>query len=226
MEPLDDLLGFMAGTPALVGPILTALVIYLTANWRLSLASLLVQYVLVGLALTRFVRSEVAFVKILAGILVVVILYLTARRFEDSRQGEEPSEAVLGPQGRNLGWLGGPLGLPLRSLSIFFLVLALLRLFPGYSIELVSEEVALVVCWLAGMGLLGLILSDSPLRVAAATFTILTGFDLVYSSLEPSLGVAGFLGAFNLMAALAFSYLIVVRSMPASRGETQPEVEP
>jgi hypothetical protein len=71
--------------------------------------------------------------------------------------------------------------------------------------------------WLAAMGVIGLVISGDPLRVAPAVLTILTAFDLVYSGLEPSLAVVGFVAAITLMAALAFGYLITVQGLSERR---------
>jgi hypothetical protein len=67
--------------------------------------------------------------------------------------------------------------------------------------------------WLGSMGMIGLVLGGSPLRVATAILTILAGFDLVYASLEPSLAVVGFLGALTLLTAFASSWLTIVQGL-------------
>jgi hypothetical protein len=69
---------------------------------------------------------------------------------------------------------------------------------------------ALVALWLAAMGIAGLVLSSEPLRAAPALLTVLAGFDLVYSIVEPSLAVVGLSGAMVILTALAFSYLALV----------------
>jgi hypothetical protein len=219
METLSDIFTFVAGVPAMVGLILTALIIFLTADWRLSLTALLVQYILGGIALTRFIQAEVAVVKILTGVLAVFILYLTARRIQEKvrQPGTTVSSRFLGI---NIAWQAGPLGLPLRLLAVALVILGLVRLFVDYHPTLVPADLAFVACWLSGIGIIGLILSGDPLRTAAAVLTILIGFDLVYAGLEPSLAVAGFFGAFILMAALAFAYLTAVQGL--DQEETEP----
>jgi hypothetical protein len=229
MEAFSDLFAFLAGVPAVAGLILTGLAIFLTSDWRLALTALLVQYILVGLALTRSIQAEVAIVKILAGVLVVFILYLTGRRIQEA--GERPQAERETPRflGLPVGWTAGPLGLPLRLLTGLLVTLALIRLFndPGLSPSTlpilfevgglgISPDIAFVACWLGSMGMVGLILSGDPLRVAPALFTILAGFDLVYAGLEPSLAIVGFFGALTLLAALAFSYLATVQGLGAS----------
>jgi hypothetical protein len=213
MEAFSDIFAFMAGMPAMAGMILTALIIFLTSDWRLSLTALLVQYILVGLALTRAIEAEVAVVKILAGCLAVFILYITARRIQESK-GNQISEAS-GPRflGLNVAWKAGPLGLPLRLLTVALILLALILLFADYQPTLVAADLAFVACWLGSMGAAGLILSGDPLRVAAALLTILAGFELIYAGLEPSLAIVGFFGAFILGVALAFAYLTTVQGL-------------
>lgn len=223
MEAFSDLFAFLAGVPAMAGLVLTALIMFLTSDWRLSLTALLVQYVFVGLALTRFIQTEAALVKILVGVLAVSILYLTARRIQEeagSQQSVETSPRLLG---LSIRWGAGPLGLPLRLLAVVLLTLGLVRLFTGYSFPLAPADISFVVFWMGGMGIMGLILSGDPLRAAAAMLTILAGFDLVFSALETSVTIAGFWGALTLMAALAFSYLATAHALNVNQAELDEE---
>ena len=200
----------------MVGLVLTSVAIFLTSDWRLSLTGLLVQYVLIGIALTRFVQVEMAVVKILVGVLVVPILYLSARQIQEVKDSQERGTRLLGLQ---VGWGSGPLSLPLRLLALFLVTLAVIRFFDEYRLLLpvlpgenptIPPDVAFVTLWMGGLGLIGLVLSEKPLRVAPAIFTLLAAFDLVYAGLEPGLAVVGVLGALTLLSALAFSYLITI----------------
>jgi hypothetical protein len=208
---------FLSGTPALVGLFLAALVIFLTSDWRVSLSALLVQYLFVGLLLTRAVRPEVALVKTLVGVLVVVILALSTRYVR--RAPAEGEVEPFGPHflGLHLGWLAGPQGFPMRLLSVLLVVLGLVSLFGKYHVAMVPLDLALLATWMAAMGMLGLVLSGDPVRVAAAVLTIMAGFDLVYSSLERSFAQVGFLSACYLVAALAFAYLTSVHALATSQ---------
>ncbi len=220
MQTLTDVFAFIAGTPAIVGPILTAVVLFLTSNWRLSLIALLFQYSLVALALSQIVRPEVAVVKALVGILAVLILYITAQNTAETRSLRAPSVARPQRFGLHVGWLDGPLGLPLRLLTVVLLALALIRLFENYSLTLLPANIAFVACWLAGIGVLGLILSAEPLRVSLALLTFLTGFDLAFAQLEPSLALVGFWGALTLVVSLALSHLASVHGLASSTGDS------
>jgi len=60
---------------------------------------------------------------------------------------------------------------------------------------------------LTGLGILLMGLSQDPLRVGVGILTFLSGFDLFYVALEPSLVVAGFLGVISFVIALGMAYL-------------------
>lgn len=209
----------------MVGLILTAAIIFLTSDWRLSLTGLLVQYLLVGVSVTRFVQLEVALVKILVGVLVVSILYLSARHIQEVQERRQPGATSARFLGAHLAWGGGPLGLPLRLLVVLLVTLAVVRFFgeyrsllPALSPESLTfpPDIALVSLWLGLMGLMGLVLSGNPLRVAPGLLTVMAAFDLVYAGYDPSLAVVGFLGTLLLLVALAFSYLATVQGLAAA----------
>jgi hypothetical protein len=212
MEVLSDFATFMTQGPAIAGLILVAPIIFLAADWRLSLSALLVQSVLVAVALSRFVQSEVVIVKIIVGVLVVPILYLTARRVEAVKAAPRPAAAGRF-RGLQAGWGAGPLGLPLRFLAFLLAGLGVFRLFQSLNPTIVPADIALAACWLGGMGVIGLVLSGEPLRVAPAALTILAAFDLIYSALQQNLAITGLFGALTLLAALAFSYLSAVQGL-------------
>jgi len=213
MNAFSDIFAYTAGIPAVVGLVLTAAIIFLTSDWRLSLTALLVQYILIGLALSTAVRLEVALVKILVGVLAVSILYLTARRIQEASGAPQIERGSPRFLGMSVGWEAGPLGLPLRLLAVLLAALAVLRVFNSFHLPLVSAGTALAAIWLIAMGAIGLVLSGDSLRVAAALLTILGGFDLVYARLEPSLAVVGFWSVLILSTALAFAYLAIARSL-------------
>lgn len=222
MEAFSDIFSFMAGVPAIIGLILTAAAIFLASDWRLSLTGLLVQYVLLGLVLTRFIQAEIAIVKILVGVLAVSILYLSARHAQELKGPQAGEKDRLRFLGLSVGWGAGPLGLPLRLLTTVLVTLAVIRFFDDYRLLLpvlggenttLSLDIAFVAFWLGGMGMVGLVLSGDPMRVAAALLTILAAFELIYSGLEPNLAIVGLWGALVLLCALAFSYLAIVQGL-------------
>jgi hypothetical protein len=232
MDVFSGVFEFMVGTPAMVGLILTAAIIFLTSDWRLSLAALLIQYVLLGLTLTRLVPVEVAVVQVLIGVLILPMLYLSARNIQKEPASQQASGLHF--LGLSVGWGAGPLGLPLRLLTVLLAALVFVRFFPAYQTALlpfsgegIPSDIVLIAFWLLIMGIAGIVVSGDALRSAPAVLTILAGFGLIYASLEPNLAIAGFLGALTLLAALAFSYLIAVQALgqgtePAGEEESAP----
>jgi hypothetical protein len=222
METLSELLASISRGPAIAGLVLAAALVFLTANWRLSLIALLFQYILVGYALSHFIQGEIVIAKILVGVLAVAILYLTAQRIQDAKGSERERADSHQPWGLHIDWGAGPLGLPLRFLAVLLVGLGIVSLFEVYRAGPVPTDVAFAACWLGSMGLIGLVVSSEPLRVASAALTILAGFDLVYAILDQSLAVTGFFGVLTLLAALAFAYLALVQGLPPMGLEGRP----
>ena len=208
MPTLSDVLAklsFLMTTPAVVGLVITAGLIVVIRDWRFSLAALSLQYVLVGLLLTRLIQPQVAVIKVLIGALVCVILYLTARLVDSGREGESP--------GRELSLAN----LAFRLLAAILVGLAAYGLSRRYPLPEVPSDIGLACYWLASQGLLALMLTEEPLKAGLGLLTLVTGFELLYSVLERSLSVAGFLGIANFLIALAIAYLA------ASRAELTPQ---
>jgi len=82
----------------------------------------------------------------------------------------------------------------------------------------VSTDVTLACYLLAGLGLLLIGMSESPMQVGIGLLTFISGFDLFYVALEPSLAVAGLFGAVSFLIALASAYL---RTAQAITGEEE-----
>ncbi len=218
-EAFAEILNTLAGTPTLIGLMLTAAIIFLTSDWRLSLTALLLQYILLGLAVTRSAPVEIALVKILAGVLAVFILYLSARRVQEMEEPSAPSQRMH-LSGLQLGWDAGPLGLPLRLLALLLTLLAVVLAFERVHISFMPADLFLAALWLTGLAMVSLIIGHTPLRVGPAVLSIVAAFDLVYGGFASSVAVVGSLGALTLLAALAFAYLIIIRGLTA-QAETE-----
>ena len=235
MPTLPDVLAklsFLTTTPAIVGLIVTASLIVIISDWRFSLAALSVQYVLVGLLLTRLIQPQVAVIKVLIGALVCVVLYLTARLVSESseappseredaedghsRRPASPTSNFQLPTSKTRGETSLP-DLAFRLLAALFVGLAVYSLSKRYPLPEVPSDIGLACYWLASLGLLVLMLTEKPLKAGMGLLTLVTGFELFFSVLERSLSVVGFLGIANFLIALAIAYLA------ASRAELTPE---
>ena len=124
-------LSFLTTTPAVAGLVITASLIVVIRDWRFSLAALAVQYVLVGLLLTRLIQPQVALTKVLIGALVCIVLYLTARLASTGEEEPTSEQEAAGDSGSPPRAIGGGVSLAdftFRLLAALFVGLAVYTL--------------------------------------------------------------------------------------------------
>lgn len=207
MPTLLDLwarVAFLAAMPAVVGILATAGLLVVSRDWRLNVTALALQYFFVVLLLNRLIRLEVAAVKGLIGWMICMVFYLTERRASELERPAVTEDAA--PLQRWRRWI-------ISARASFCLLAGILVSVAAYVAALriplpeVPTDVTLACYLLAGLGLLLVGLSEAPVQVGLGLLTFLSGFDLFYVALEPSLAVAGLLGAVSFLIALATSYL-------------------
>jgi len=220
MPTLVDLLArvsFLAAMPAVAGILVTTGLLVISREWRLNVISLTLQYFFVVLLLTRLIRLEVAAVKGLIGWMVCMVLYLTERRVDMLGQSSAVEEETVSRRRRR--WV-------MSARTSFCLLAGLMVAVAAYTAALrlplpeVPKDISLACYLLVGLGLLLIGLSESPMQVGMGLLTFLSGFDLFYVALEPSLAVAGLLGAVSFLIALATAYLRVAEIAASSGGST------
>jgi hypothetical protein len=219
MPTLVDLLArvsFLAAMPATAGLFITAGVLVVSRDWRLNVTALIIQYFFVVLLLTRLIHMEVAAVKGLIGWMICMVFYLTERRASELDQS--PADDSAAPSRRWWRWV-------ISARASFCLLAGLLVSVAAYTAALrmplpeVPADISLACYLLAGLGLLLIGLSEAPMQVGLGLLTFLSGFDLFYVALEPSLAVAGLLGAVSFLIALATAYLRAAQIANASEGD-------
>ena len=232
MPTLPEILAqlqFISQEATLVGLFITGGSILLARNWRFLILALLIQYVLVGLILARFVRPDIATLQVMIGAFICPILFLSARQVSvnstavllpEALRGETKSR--LGHWWQNSAWtsllrvrdrrrLPAPTGLAFRVFLTLLLILVATTLSNTFVLPGLSLTATLAVYWLVLAGLVTLTLTEYPMKVGHGLFTALSGFELLYATLEKSLLLTGLWGAANLLLALAIGYLTVVR---------------
>jgi hypothetical protein len=207
MPTLDELLArvsFLAAMPAIVGVFVTAGVLVVSREWRLNVLALTVQYFFVVLLLARIIRIEVAAVKGLIGWMICMVIYVTERRAGELAETRAPPGDTSTPRRR---WWS------LSARASFSLLAALMVAAAAYTaarripLPEIPADISLACYALAGLGLLLIGLSEAPMQAGIGVLTLLSGFDLFYVALEPSLAVAALLGALSFAIALVISYL-------------------
>lgn len=213
-------LSFLA-MPAVAGILVTAGLLVVSRDWRLNVWALILQYFFVVVLLTRQIRLEVAAVKGLIGWLVCMVFYVTERRVGMLRQSATAEPG--GQPGRVLAkrwqrWV-------ISARASFSLLAGILVAVAAYTATLqfplpqVPTDTTLACYLLAGLGLLLIGMSESPMRVGLGLLTFMSGFDLFYVALEPSLAVAGLFGAVSFLIALATAYLRTAQGIAGGQEE-------
>ncbi len=217
MPDILKTLSSIPGTAVLIGLSIAAAALVILVNWRFLIIALGAQYVLIGLMLTRIVPLELAAVKALVGVMICPVLYITARRVHwGQRQlDDEEEEEEVEPKPRRPEWLISP-GLPVRVivavLAVAFSVsLAQRNPLPITGDQALSRDLTVGAFSVILLGLLNAALAENPLKVGLGLLSIIAGFELFYTAVEPTLTIVGFLGLTNLILALAIAYLTTAR---------------
>ncbi|MCB9418915.1 MAG: hypothetical protein H6667_03880 [Ardenticatenaceae bacterium] len=216
---------FMRGLPAVYVVLLMAIIIVMAWDWRLSLLALLVQYLTAGLLFIDVLDPRLAVVKLLVGLFVCLILYITARQVNYGRlpidvTSEEAAGLGLERQVR-IGPYLLPTSLPFRFFAAIMIVLAAWALAqrPAFQLPVLSDPLVYLnwaVYGLAGLGLLGMGLTADPWRAGLGMLLFLTGFELFYSALEQSVAVLALLAVVTMLITLFIAYLTQARhALPA-----------
>ncbi|HET7087095.1 MAG TPA: hypothetical protein VFL17_00445 [Anaerolineae bacterium] len=215
---MTDLLSALSGLPSTT--ILTALVItvsllVIVEDWRVLNLLLGVEYLLIG-ALLIVAQIDgfpvvLAIVKSLVGVMIVPALYISARRARWGKSASDADEDGEAPA-RRFAWLRAP-GLALHTIvavlgAAVALSLALRSPVQFITPQSAARDLTIAVFVLFAQGTLNVALSENPLKVGLGLLTVIAGFELLYTPVEPTLLIVALLGVVNLLIALAFSYLI------------------
>lgn len=228
MPTIFDLINrfdFMRGLPAVTVVLFMAIIIIMAWDWRVTLLALLVHYLTVGLLFVDVLDPRLAVVKLLVGLFVCLILYMTARQVNYGRLPVDvaPAEAVgLGLERQvRVGPYTLPTSLPFRFFAAIMIVLVAWALSQQTTLQLpiLSDSLAYLnwaVYGLAGLGLLGMGLTADPWRAGLGMLLFLTGFELFYSALEQSVAMLALLAVVTLLITLFIAYLTQARhALPA-----------
>jgi hypothetical protein len=218
---------FITYETALLGLFITAAAILIIRDWRILILALLTQYVLEGMILFRLVRPDIAVLQVLIGAFICPILFLSARQVSAAASLPASTLAARQPGGRHTWWRDfsarllfntlnrsrrvAATGLTFRIFIGLLMMLVTLTLSSTFPVPGLATSVTTAVYWLVLVGLTILMLTEDPMKVGIGLLTTLTGFGLLYFTLETSLLLTGLWGTVNLLIALAIGYLTVVK---------------
>ncbi|HEY9527603.1 MAG TPA: hypothetical protein VIR02_10995 [Anaerolineales bacterium] len=181
---------------AVVLMVITSAGLMLVRDWRWSIILLAAQYMGMFILTLQHWPIGMASVKVVAGWMSAAILGMT-------RSGL-PGEALAD---ENI-W---PRGLLFRLFAAATVVLIVAVVTPG--VDTIMADAGFPVTngglLLIGMGLLHLGITARIMHVAIGLMTVLSGFEILYSTVEGSVLVAALLAVINLGLALVGAYLLI-----------------
>ena len=185
----------------------TSLLLTVLTSRGTRIALLAVQYAAVARLTGLSLPIQVAAVKLVAGMIACGILAVT----ESLRD-----ESLPRLHGRELGT-------SFRFLASILVLVAALGLGQGnwMGIPDISREAILGSTVLMAMGFLQLGLSGSGFRVGIGLVTVISGFEVIYSLIEPSLAVLALIGSVHIGLAMVVSYLALIAETAEVEGETR-----
>jgi hypothetical protein len=189
---------------ATIGIAVTGSLLVLFDDRRLLVFTLAVQYALVAFLISYMLNVQIAAAKLVAGMVscVIFLIYLRTVR-------TDPVEDIL----RTI-----PFNRLFRVLAVLLVLLVAIGVSTGNLVNLeglppeIGTGTALLIC----LSFLHLGLCEEPLRVGIGLLTFLSGFEITYSILEPSLAVVGLLASVHVGIALVCGYLTLVHDIDQS----------
>ena len=177
---------------------LCAVGILLVKNWRWMTGLLALQYIGVLSLVSISWPVEIAVVKLVAGWMAAAVLFLTYVNIPDS--AAETQKELSFPEIFFRGFTAVLIGL-----SMYSLVPVSLRWFLG-----ATHQQTLGGLLLLGLGLLQLGLSREAIRIVIGVLTVISGFEILYATLEASVLMTGLLAILNIGIAFVGAYLLLV----------------
>lgn len=181
---------------AVVLMVITSAGLLFVRDWRWNIILLAAQYLGMFVLTLQHWPVGMASVKVVAGWMSAAILGMT----RSGLSNESSAEESLWPRGRLF-----------RLFAAATVVLIVAVVTPG--VDTIMADAGYPVTngglLLIGMGLLHLGITARILRVTIGLMTVLSGFEIIYSTVEGSILVAALLAVINLGLALVGSYLLI-----------------
>jgi hypothetical protein len=209
---------FVATNTAAFGALIAAGLIVIFFDWRFLVFAFGILAVFTGLLYAQLLPPQIAGIKMMIGLLIAVQMWVTGRQIAANRAHDvEPLPAEVSDDEAPVVRRRITTGLPFRIVVavMIFLVSWQVSASPNFTVPDVPPIVSLAVIGLVAMGLLGLGLTEDPLKAGMLLLVVLTGFELYYAAIEPALAVIALLAAMNFAIALAAGYLAIIKSIPA-----------
>lgn len=208
MPSLNDLARAFAlfGTYELeLGLLIAVGIVVLVSDWRLSLVALALQYLFVAILLSTLIPLQIAAVRMIAGGLVALMFYITARRTQPGRRhgggAQGSTSGVLTP--RAIFWTN----LPFRFIGLALVVVSVIAASDQFVLLNAPLLFWVTGLWLTMGGLLTIALTRDALKLGMGLLFFTSGFGIIYLSIDNSLVIYALLVIADLVIALAVSHI-------------------
>jgi hypothetical protein len=148
---------------------------------------------------------EIAVVKLVAGWMSAAILFLTYENIPRSINDDQLKTSLPEMVFKSLLAV-------LIGIAVYSMVPVGTRWFLG-----ASDQQVLGGLWLLGLGILHLGLSREGIRVIIGLLTVISGFEILYATLEASVLMTGLLAFLNIGLAFVGAYLLMASNLEESR---------
>lgn len=176
----------------------TSVGLLLSRDWRWSIGLLAIQYFAAFLLVSIHWPLTMSAAKLVTGWMAAAVLGMTQLNAKDESVGE-----TSWPEGRLFRIFAA--GLFLMTVSVA--ANNLTSWLPDAGLPLIWGGLVLI-----GLGLLHLGMTLHPMKVILGLLTTLLGFEMLYSTIENSILVAGLLAIVTLGLSLAGAYLLTLNS--------------
>ncbi len=186
--------------PVIIIFVCTTLVMLLSLDWRASLIALGFQYAGVFVLVGNTWPLEMALIKLATGIIVCSLLAIELVKVPDD---QSPLFKVQGE----------PLTPSDRIFRVFLAIifgLAVYSLAPNAAKWILNASYYQILAslYLCGMGILILGITNRPFLVVVGLLTFLSGFEIIFATLETSPLIAGFFSFLSFGIALLGTYIL------------------
>jgi len=178
--------------------------ILLVQSRRWMTGLLAIQYIGVFSLVSISWPVEIAVVKLVAGWMAAAVLFLTYENIPASPEDTRLASSLPGT------FFKGFLAI-LIGFAVYSMVPTALRWFLGAT----SQQI-LGGLWLLGLGLLQLGLSREAIRIIIGLLTVISGFEILYATLEASVLMTGLLAILNIGLAFVGVYILQASNLEES----------
>ena len=177
----------------ILAAVAAALLMLLSDSWRWTIAGLAIQYLVVFLLVAQIWPIGLAAIKLVAGWLAGVLLSMV-------NSPAQLEETFFAPRSARI----------FRLFSAGLILMIVFAVTPAVNTLLpIPYHYLLIGLMLIGMGVLQFGISQRHLRVILGLLTLLSGFEVIYSSLEGSALLAAILAAITLALGLIGSTILM-----------------